>query len=259
MNRIDSLFARKGHNILSVFTTAGYPHIGSTADVIEALADRGIDMVEIGVPFSDPMADGVVIQHSSNVALGNGMTLVRLFEDVKEARRRVPDVPFVLMGYLNPMIRMGVENVFIKCREAGIDGIIIPDLPFSEYMRDYKSLCELYGIHLIMLITPETAPERIRLIDDNCSGFIYMVSTASTTGTKERFDSAATDYFKRIAEMDLHHNRLIGFGISNPATFSEACRYSSGAIIGSLFIKCLESASSPAEAVDLLCRKIGRV
>ncbi len=168
MNRIDSLFARKSSEILSVFATAGFPHPDSTADVIEALAAGGVDMVEIGVPFSDPMADGVVIQHSSNVAIDNGMTLDRLFSDVAEARRRVPDMPFVLMGYLNPMLRMGMESVFSRCRDAGIDGIIIPDLPFSEYMRDYKDLCAGYGVHMIMLITPETSEERIRLIDGNC-------------------------------------------------------------------------------------------
>ena len=259
MNRIDSLFARKNSDILSVFATAGFPHPDSTADVIEALAAGGVDMVEVGVPFSDPMADGVVIQHSSNVAIDNGMTLDRLFSDVAEARRRVPDMPFVLMGYLNPMLRMGMERVFGRCRDAGIDGIIIPDLPFSEYMRDYKDLCARYGVHMIMLITPETSEERIRLIDGNCSGFIYMVSTASTTGIRERFDGKAVEYFRRIAGMDLVHNRLIGFGISNPSTFGEACRYSSGAIIGSLFIKCLESTSSPREAVARLLATIGRL
>lgn len=258
MNRIDSLFARKERDILSVFATAGFPSLDSTVGVIEALAARGVDMVEIGVPFSDPMADGVVIQHSSDVAIANGMTLARLFEDVREARRRVPEMPFVLMGYLNPMLRMGIETVFMKCREAGIDGIIIPDLPFAEYMRDYKPLCARYGLHMIMLITPETSPERIRLIDSECSGFIYMVSTASTTGTREKFGPEAVDYFRRIAGMDLVHRRLIGFGISNPGTFGETCRYSSGAIIGSLFIRCLEDCSSPAEAVDTLLATIGR-
>lgn len=252
-NRLASLFARKGHDILSVFLTAGFPELDSTVPVIEALAAAGVDMVEIGVPFSDPMADGTVIQHSSSVALANGMNLALLFDQVTEARKRVPDMPFVLMGYLNPMMRYGIERVFARCAEVGIDALIIPDLPFNEYMRDYKSLCEKYGIDLIMLITPETSDERVHLIDDNCSGFIYMVSTASTTGTKDRFTPEQLGYFHRIAAMDLKHPRLIGFGISNPATMDAACANASGAIIGSLFIKCLErNAAIPAAVTDLL-------
>lgn len=253
MSRLTSLFSRKDHDILSVFLTAGFPELESTAAIIEELDRQGVDMVEIGVPFSDPMADGVVIQHSSTVALKNGMTLARLFDQVSEARKRIPDMPFVLMGYLNPMMRYGIENVFARCKEVGIDAIIIPDLPFHEYMRDYKSLCEKYGIDLIMLITPETSAERIKLIDENCSGFIYMVSTASTTGTKDRFTPEQVGYFRRIAAMDLTHPRLIGFGISNPGTLHDAWANASGAIIGSLFIKCLERNSTISEAVsDLL-------
>lgn len=257
MNRLQSLFARKSSDILSVFLTAGFPTLDSTVPVIEELARQGVDMVEIGVPFSDPMADGVVIQHSSTVALRNGMTLARLFDQVAEARKRVPDMPFVLMGYLNPMLRFGIENVFARCQETGIDAIIIPDLPFAEYMSEYKPLCEKYCIDLIMLITPETSAERIHLIDDNCSGFIYMVSTASTTGTKDRFTPEQTDYFRRIASMHLTHPRLIGFGISNPSTMADACANSSGAIIGSLFIKCLERNATIPEAVTDLRTTFG--
>jgi len=214
-------------------------------------------MVEIGLPFSDPMADGTVIQHSSTVALRNGMTLSLLFNQVAEARKQVKDMPFVLMGYLNPMFRFGIERVFARCKETGIDAIIIPDLPFAEYMREYKPLCELYGIDLIMLITPETSPERIRLIDEHCSGFIYMVSAASTTGTKDRFSDEETGYFRRIASMSLSHPRLIGFGISNPSTVADAYAHSSGAIVGSLFIKCLERNATPAEAVADLRSTLG--
>lgn len=253
MNRIQSLFSRKPSDILSVFLTAGFPRLDSTVEIIRELDHRGVDMVEIGVPFSDPMADGTVIQHSSTVALDNGMSLSLLFDQVAEARNEVKDMPFVLMGYLNPMLRYGIERVFARCRETGIDAIIIPDLPFAEYMREYKPLCEKYGIDLIMLITPETSPQRIHLIDEHCSGFIYMVSTASTTGTKERFADEQTAYFRRIASMGLSHPRLIGFGISNPSTMADACAHSSGAIIGSLFIKCLERNPTPAEAVaDLM-------
>ena len=253
MNRLQSLFSRKSSDILSVFLTAGFPRLDSTVEIIRELDRRGIDMVEIGVPFSDPMADGTVIQHSSSIALDNGMSLSLLFDQVAEARKEVKDMPFVLMGYLNPMLRYGIERVFARCRETGIDAIIIPDLPFAEYMREYKPLCEKYGIDLIMLITPETSPERIHLIDEHCSGFIYMVSTASTTGTKDRFTDEQTAYFRRIASMGLNHPRLIGFGISTPSTMADACANSSGAIIGSLFIKCLERNPTPAEAVaDLL-------
>lgn len=253
MNRLQSLFSRKSSDILSVFLTAGFPRLDSTVEIIRELDRRGIDMVEIGVPFSDPMADGTVIQHSSSIALDNGMSLSLLFDQVAEARKEVKDMPFVLMGYLNPMLRYGIERIFARCRETGIDAIIIPDLPFAEYMREYKPLCEKYGIDLIMLITPETSSERIHLIDEHCSGFIYMVSTASTTGTKDRFTDEQTAYFRRIASMKLNHPRLIGFGISTPSTMADACANSSGAIIGSLFIKCLERNPTPAEAVaDLL-------
>lgn len=259
MNRLQSLFERKSSDILSVFLTAGFPTADSTVEIIRQLASQGVDMVEIGVPFSDPMADGTVIQHSSTVALSEGMTLSRLLDQVAEARKDVPDMPFVLMGYLNPMLRYGIESLFARCAEAGIDAIIIPDLPFAEYMREYRPLCEKYGIDIIMLITPETSPERIRLIDDNCSGFIYMVSAASTTGVRDSFSQEQKEYFDRIASMNLHHPRLIGFGISNPATMADACAYSSGAIIGSLFIKCLERNPTPALAVTDLLHTIGRI
>lgn len=241
MNRIQSLFGKKQNNILSVYFTAGFPTLDSTKPIIDALSQEGIDMIEIGVPFSDPMADGPAIQHSSTVALRNGITLPILLEQVKEARKSVADVPFILMGYLNPILQYGIENIFIKCKEAGIDGMIIPDLPFEEYMNVYKPLCDKYDIPMIMLITPETSEERIKLIDENCDGFIYMVSSASTTGTKEKFNDEQTAYFKKINGMNLNHRRLIGFGISNKTTMTQACENASGAIIGSFFIKCLEA------------------
>lgn len=258
MNRLQHLFGRKQNNILSVYFTAGFPAIDSTGKIIKQLASQGVDMIEIGVPFSDPMADGKTIQHSSTVALNNGMNLQLLLSQIAEARKEAPDTPLVLMGYLNPMIQYGIERLFERCNEVGIDALIIPDLPFGEYMSDYKALCDKYDIPIIMLITPETDEQRIQLIDKNCSGFIYMVSSASTTGTKDRFTDEQIAYFKRINRMPLQHNRLIGFGISNPATLQEAFGNSSGAIIGSLFIKCLNRHSDNiSQAVSELLTTIG--
>lgn len=258
MNRIDKLFSRKQSDILSIYFTGGFPHRDSTVDIIKALADGGIDMIEVGVPFSDPMADGPVIQESSTIALRNGMNLHLLLDQVEEARRTVTEIPMVLMGYLNPMMQYGIEPLFKRCKEAGIDALIIPDLPFHEYMRDIRELCRKYDLPMIMLITPETSDERIKLIDENCDGFIYMVSAAATTGTRDSFGEAQLDYFRHVNSLDLSHKRLIGFGISNPSTLGEAFTYASGAIIGSLFIKCLGRTSSPAEAVSLLKSTIGR-
>lgn len=257
MNRLKELFARKDKDILSVYFTAGFPRRDSAAQIIRALAEGGADMIEVGIPFSDPMADGKTIQHSSAVALRNGMTLPLLLEQVEQARKDC-DVPLVLMGYLNPIMQYGVECLLERCRSIGIDGLIVPDLPFGEYMRNYKALCERYGIDLIMLITPETSEERIREIDRQCGGFIYMVSAASTTGTREEFSREQTAYFQRIDGMGLRHPRLIGFGISTPQTMQCACRYSAGGIIGSLFIETLQSEPTPEAAVERLLHRIGR-
>lgn len=258
MNRLNDLFNRKKENLLSVYFTAGFPKLDSTVEVIDALCHGGVDMIEVGIPFSDPMADGPVIQNSGTIALRNGMTLRTLLSQVKEARERNPEVPFIAMGYLNPIMQMGAENFFRNAKEAGIDAVIIPDLPFDTYMTEYKALSRAYDMPMIMLITPETSEERIHLIDDNCDGFIYMVSSASTTGAKDRFTEEQVAYFNKINNMDLKHARLIGFGISNKVTYDEACRYSSGAIIGSQFIKCLESNDTPSEAVADLLKRIGR-
>lgn len=258
MNRLNKLFDRKKENLLSVYFTAGFPNIDSTGEVIDALCAGGVDMIEVGIPFSDPMADGPVIQNSGTVALRNGMTLQKLLDQVEEARKRNPEVPFIAMGYLNPIMQMGPEKFFKRAKEAGVDAVIIPDLPFDTYIEEYKDLSRQYDLPMIMLITPETSEERIHLIDDHCDGFIYMVSVASTTGARDRFTEEQVAYFKRINDMDLKHSRLIGFGISNEGTFNDACRYSSGAIIGSQFIKCLASAPTPEAAVKDLLQRIGR-
>lgn len=258
MNRLKELLNKKTENLLSVYFTAGFPKLDSTVYVINALCAAGVDMIEVGIPFSDPMADGKVIQQSSTVALRNGMTLRLLLDQVEEARKVNPNTPFITMGYMNPIMQMGTENFFKRAKDAGIDGVIIPDLPFDVYMEEYKELSDRYDIPMIMLITPETSDERIRLIDEHCEGFIYMVSAASTTGARDSFDETQLNYFKRIDSLGLKHPRLIGFGISNKTTYDEACRYSSGAIIGSQFIKCLESTATPEAAVNQLLDKIGR-
>lgn len=259
MNNLSKLLENKKNNLLSVYFTAGYPSLDSTVEVIDALCKSGgVDMIEVGIPFSDPMADGPVIQNSGSIALRNGMTLRLLLDQVEEARRHNPNVPFIAMGYLNPIMQMGPENFFHRAKEAGIDAVIIPDLPFDTYMNEYKDLSRKFDIPMIMLITPETSEERIHLIDNHCDGFIYMVSAASTTGARDRFSDDQLNYFKRINEMNLKHPRLIGFGISNEQTYTDACSFSSGAIIGSQFIKCLATARNPEDAVADLLSRISR-
>ena len=248
MNRINELFEKKRKGILSVYFTAGYPEKESTLPVLQALQAGGIDMVEIGIPFSDPMADGPVIQSSSTVALRNGMTLRLLFEQLSDVRQTV-SIPLILMGYLNPVIQFGFENFCRACAERGIDGVILPDLPFKDYMEQYKAIADRYDVKIIMLITPETSDERIRFIDEHTDGFIYMVSSAAITGAQKSFDERKQAYFKRIDAMKLRNPRMVGFGVSNRATLEAAQQYAAGAIIGSKFITLLGETSSPEEAV----------
>jgi tryptophan synthase alpha chain len=254
MNRIDKLFAEKPHGILSVYFTAGYPALEDTLPTIRALAAAGVDMLEIGIPFSDPMADGPVIQNSGGVALANGMTLKKLFSQLEGLRAAGVDIPLVAMGYLNPVMQYGVEEFCRSCAEVGIDGVIIPDLPFADYMRDFKPRIERHGLHFITLITPETSEERIKIIDANTSGFIYMVSTASTTGARDSFDERTLDYFRRVDAMGLRNPRMIGFGISNAATFAAATRHAAGGIIGSAFIRLLGENPSIEDAAKKLVK-----
>lgn len=240
MNRLKQLLAHKPSGLISIYFTAGHPHLHSTVAIIQSLAAHGVDIIEVGIPFSDPMADGPVIQAAASQALRGGMNLRLLLEQVAQVRTHVPDIPLILMGYLNPIFRYGRERFFEHCSASGVDALIIPDLPFDEYLRDYQPLCRRYDIPLIMLITPETSEARIRMIDEHTEAFIYMVSAASTTGTRDSFDDQQLAYFGRINSMHLNHPRLIGFGISNATTLQAAYDHASGAIIGSLFIKCLD-------------------
>lgn len=251
MNRIKQLFNKKQKGILSIYFTAGYPNLTDTGKIIKELEKNGIDLIEVGIPFSDPMADGPTIQESGTLALKNGMNLKLLFEQIKEVRKEV-ELPLLLMGYLNPIMQYGIENFCKKCKEVGVDGAIIPDLPFNDYSTKYKSIFETYDIKVIMLITPETSEERIRLIDENTDGFIYMVSSASTTGAQKSFDDKKVEYFQKINSMKLRNPRLIGFGISNKATLEVAQSYANGAIIGSKFITLLKDNKTIEKAVQEL-------
>ncbi|NRD21570.1 tryptophan synthase subunit alpha [Winogradskyella eckloniae] len=235
MNRINQKL-EEDKKLLSIYFTAGYPNINDTVSVIENLEKSGIDMIEIGLPFSDPLADGPTIQASSTKALHNGMTSERLFEQLKDIRNTV-SIPLIIMGYFNPMLQYGVEAFCKKCQEVGIDGLIIPDLPVDVYHDNYKSIFEKYGLINVFLITPQTSEERIRYIDSISNGFIYMVSSASVTGSQSGFGDIQTKYFKRIADLNLKNPQIVGFGISNNETFTQATKYAKGAIIGSAFVK----------------------
>lgn len=234
MNRINKKM-EETEKIFSIYFSAGYPNLNDTALILQELEKNGVDMIEIGLPFSDPLADGPTIQASSTTALKSGMTTQVLFDQLKDIRKSVT-IPLVIMGYFNPILQYGVEAFCQKCAEVGIDGLIIPDLPVDVYATDYKATFEKYGIINIFLITPQTSEERIRFIDSVSSGFIYMVSSASVTGAQSGFGSEQEKYFKRIADMNLNNPQIIGFGISNAETFNQATQYAKGAIIGSAFI-----------------------
>jgi len=235
MNRINQKL-QEDKKLLSIYFTAGYPNIDDTVNIIQNLENNGVDMIEIGLPFSDPLADGPTIQASSTQALQNGMTTEVLFNQLKGIRKSV-NIPLIIMGYFNPMLQYGVEAFCEKCQEIGIDGLIIPDLPVDVYHDEYKVTFEKYGLINVFLITPQTSDERIRYIDSISNGFIYMVSSASTTGAKSGFGEEQTSYFERIANMNLKNPQIVGFGISNNDTFTQATKYAKGAIIGSAFVK----------------------
>ena len=235
MNRINKKL-QEDKKLLSIYFTAGFPALNDTVTIIERLEKSGVDMIEIGLPFSDPLADGPTIQESSTIALKNGITTHKLFDQIKDIRNTV-SIPLIIMGYFNPMMQYGIEAFCKKCAEVGIDGLIIPDLPVKEFNDSYKAIFEKYGLINVFLITPQTSIERIRFIDEISEGFIYMVSSASVTGAKNTFGSVQNDYFERIDSMNLKAPQIIGFGISNAETFTQATKFAKGAIIGSAFIK----------------------
>lgn len=253
MNKINQLFAHSGNNkLLSLYFCAGCPTLDSTADIILAAQRRGIAMLEVGIPFSDPLADGPVIQEAATKALKNGMSLRLLFSQLREIKHQV-NIPLVMMGYLNPILHYGIEEFCKSCVESGVSGAIIPDLPFDDYQRIVKPIADRYDLRIIMLITPETSEQRIRFIDENTDGFIYMVSSAATTGAQKCFDEQKQEYFRRINQMQLKKPRMIGFGISNAQTLQAAFNNAQGAIIGSKFVTLLNDTAGDADkALDRL-------
>ena len=258
MNKINQLFKdNQDKKLLSLYFCAGNPTLEGTADVILTMQRRGIAMIEVGIPFSDPLADGPVIQSAATKAIKNGMSLKKLFAQLKEIKEEV-HIPLVLMGYLNPIMHYGIEAFCKSCVECGVSGAIIPDLPFKDYQDVVKPIADQYDLRIIMLITPETSEERIRFIDDNTDGFIYMVSSAAITGTQKSFDDEKQAYFKRINDMNLRNPRMIGFGISNKQTLEAAQNNAAGAIIGSKFVTLLNESQNADEALDKLFEALKR-
>jgi len=256
MNKINHLFASsKDRKLLSLYFCAGSPTLEGTGDVIKTMQRRGIDMIEVGIPFSDPLADGPVIQSAATQALKNGMNLRTLFAQLKAIKDEV-QIPLILMGYLNPILHYGIEQFCQSCVESGVSGAIIPDLPFKDYQDTVKPIADRYDLRIIMLITPETSEERIRFIDDHTDGFIYMVSSAAITGAQKSFDDAKQDYFRRINAMNLRNPRMIGFGISNRQTLDAAQQNAAGAIIGSKFVTLLNESKDADEALDKLFKAL---
>jgi tryptophan synthase alpha chain len=238
-NRIDELFKRKQHNILNVYCTAGYPKVDSTLEVMQSLQANGADLIELGMPYSDPLADGPVIQESSLKAIENGMTINTLFEQLKNMRATVT-VPVILMGYMNPVLQYGFENFCASAAEVGIDGLILPDLPMYEFETEYGDIIKKYNLNLIFLVTPETKEDRLKRIDSLSSGFIYAVSSSSTTGSNKDINDQQS-YFQKLQSMKLKNPILVGFGIKDKQTFEAACKYTNGAIIGTAYIKALSN------------------
>ena len=252
MNRINKLFKNKSSRILNVYCTAGYPHLDSTLEVMKALQENGADIIELGMPYSDPLADGPVIQQSSSIALANGMTIKKLFEQLKDFRSNSPSgdggisVPVVLMGYMNPILQYGFEKFCTDASAVGIDGLILPDLPEHEFETEYGAIIKKYGLDFIFLVTPETSEDRIKKLDTLSSGFLYAVSSSSTTGGDKNFKDVAT-YLQKLRSFDLSNPVLVGFGINDKKSFDTACAYANGAIIGSAFIRILSEQGNIAD------------
>lgn len=254
MNRIVQLFQQKKDHIFSIYFTAGYPALTDTRVILKSLQESEADMVELGFPFSDPLADGPVIQQSSKQALENGMTLKLLFEQLYNFREEI-NMPVILMGYLNPVLQFGMEAFLQQCKDTGIDGVILPDMPLQEYEEQYLSLFEKYDVNIIFLVTPETSDERLKKIDSLSKGFIYAVSSSSTTG-KDKDMEKQINYFKRLNEAQLQNPVLVGFGIKDKNTFETACRYTNGAIIGTAYIKALHNSKNIPEATHIFIQQV---
>jgi tryptophan synthase alpha chain len=255
-NRITDLFVQKSDRLLNVYFTAGFPQLTDTRTVLLGLQQAGVDLVEIGMPYSDPVADGETIQQSNGVALENGMSLNVLFEQLAGCRTDGINVPILLMGYINPVLQFGVEAFCQKCQEVGVDGVILPDLPFDLFVDEYQAIFNRYGLLNIFLITPQTAAERIRFIDEVSAGFIYMVSSASITGSVSGISDSMRAYFDRVRAMNLHNPRLIGFGINNTETFDTACAFANGAIVGSAFIRHLQESGTSVASIAAFVRGV---
>ena len=254
MSRIQELFKRKQNDILNVYCTAGYPRLDSTLKLMRALQDHGADMIEIGMPYSDPLADGPVIQESSTQALQNGMTLKILFSQLKDCRKTI-HLPLILMGYMNTVLQYGFEKFCADAKEVGIDGLILPDIPPYEFESEYGAIIKKYGLDFIFLVTPETPEHRIKQLDRLSSGFLYAVSSSSTTGSQKNMNDVA-QYLERLRAMDLSNPVLVGFGIGDRASFTEACRHASGAIIGSAFIKAMKNSENEEESVKQFLKSV---
>ena len=254
MSRIKDLFNRKKERVLNVYCTAGYPQLNSTVDVMKALQQSGADLIELGMPYSDPLADGPVIQVSSTKALQAGMTIMKLFEQLKGFRKEI-SVPVVLMGYLNPLLQYGFEKFCATASEVGIDGLIIPDIPMFEYENEYAAIIKKHGLDFVFLVTPETSEERIKKLDGLSTGFLYAVSSSSITGSDKDFSSVET-YLHRLKALNLKNPILVGFGIKDKATFDAACKYANGAIIGSAYIKALENGNNVEETTKKFLKEV---
>ena len=249
MSRIEKLFRTKNKSVLSVYSTAGYPQLDSTVPVLKALQDNGADMIELGMPYSDPLADGPVIQHSSTIALANGMSIAKLFEQLKDFRKII-HVPVLLMGYMNPILQYGFEKFCADAAAVGVDGLILPDLPMYEFETEFGPIIRKYGLDFVFLVTPETSAERIKKLDGLSSGFLYAVSSSSTTGRDKNMTNVKT-YLQKLGSLGLKNPVLVGFGIKDKQSFNDACQYANGAIIGTAFIKALETSTSIERSVKL--------
>lgn len=254
MSRIEALFQRKKEKILNVYCTAGYPQPDSTLKIMKALQENGADMIELGMPYSDPLADGPVIQHSSGIALSNGMTIKKLFEQLTDFRKDI-HLPVILMGYMNPVLQYGFEKFCADASAVGVDGLILPDLPAYEFEMEYGPVIKKHGLDFIFLVTPETSAERIKKLDHLSNGFLYAVSSSSTTGSNKNM-SEVSHYLQKLNGLGLRNPVLVGFGIGDRQSFDEACRYAKGAIIGTAFIKALKNSENEENSVKQFLRSV---